>query len=81
MAGLCHIVRRMPEVLRHWEDGREMLTYESNEEVAEILIKIRRGDIDWRGIGARARERSTRDHTWTTRLATAFGHASPANQS
>ena len=78
MAGLCHIVRRMPEVLRHWDDGAEMLTYQDNAELPELLERIRRGEVDWRRVGARARARSAREHTWTARLATAFGHLPPA---
>ena len=72
MAGLCHLARRLPELERHFEPGREILLYDSLEELPGLLARIRRGELDWRGIGVRARVRAARDHTWTQRLRAAF---------
>ncbi|MFN9811664.1 MAG: glycosyltransferase [Deltaproteobacteria bacterium] len=68
MTGLCHVARRLPELERGFEPGREMLLYDDESEVPEILRRIRRGAVDWRDVGARARARAERDHTWTRRL-------------
>ena len=72
MAGLCHLARRLPELERHFAAGREMILYDSLDELPGLLARIRRGELDWRGIGAAARLRAARDHTWTQRLRAAF---------
>lgn len=72
MTGLCHVARRLPELTRHFEPGREILLYDSLDELPALLARIRRGELDWRGIGAAARARAARDHTWTQRLRAAF---------
>ncbi len=72
MSGLCHLARRLPELERHFEPGRELLLYDSLDELPDLLARIRRGELDWRAIGAAARRRAARDHTWTQRLRAAF---------
>jgi spore maturation protein CgeB len=72
MAGMCHLARRLPELERGFEDGREILLYDSPEQALELLDRIRRQEIDWRGIGALARRRAERDHTWRQRLEKVF---------
>ena len=72
MTGLCHLARRLPELERHFEPGREILLYDSLDELPGLLSRIRRGELDWRAIGAAARLRAARDHTWTRRLRAAF---------
>jgi hypothetical protein len=72
MSGLCHLARRLPELERHFEPGREMVLYDSLDELPSLLARIRRGELDWRRIGAAARLRAARDHTWTQRFRAAF---------
>lgn len=72
MTGLCHLARRLPELERHFEPGKEMLLYDSTDELFELLREIARGQIDFRAVGAAARKRAVRDHTWTTRLRAAL---------
>lgn len=73
MTGLCHLAFRLPELERHFEDGKEILLYRSQDELPPLLARIARGSIDWRAIGAAARKRSVRDHTWTRRFSAALG--------
>jgi len=42
------------------------------DELFELLRQIARGQIDFRAVGAAARKRAVRDHTWTTRLRAAL---------
>jgi hypothetical protein len=72
MTGLCHLARRLPELERSFEPGAEMLFYERPEQIPELLGRVAAGEIDFRGIGERARARAARDHTWTVRLRAAF---------
>jgi hypothetical protein len=72
MLGLCHLARRLPELQRGFEDGKEILLYESTDEALDLLSKISRGAIDWRSVGKLARARAEREHTWTVRLAAAL---------
>ena len=72
MTGLCHVARRLPELERHFEPGREMLLYDSPDELPEVLSRIARGELDFRAIGRAARARAARDHTWTQRLRAAL---------
>lgn len=68
MAGMCHLAYRLPELERHFEDGREILLYDDPAQLPGLLARIVRGEIDWRSIGAAARRRAARDHTWTQRF-------------
>ncbi len=72
MTGLCHIARRLPELERHFETGREILLYDDPEEIPSILRRISRGELDWIAIGQRARQRAEREHTWRARFAPIF---------
>lgn len=72
MCGMCHIARRLPELERGFEDGREILLYDGEEQIPEILARVTRGDVDFRRVGSAARARAVRDHTWTVRLGAAF---------
>lgn len=72
MTGLCHVARRLPETTRHFEDGREILLYDTTDELFAHLRRIREGSVDWRAIGRAARARAARDHTWTARLRPLF---------
>ncbi len=73
MMGLCHLARRLPELERGFVEGSEILLYDSPEQALQMLDGISGGRLDWRGIGARARLRAERDHTWTRRLEAALG--------
>lgn len=73
MTGLCHLAYRLPELERHFDDGKEILLYRSHDELLQLLARIARGEIDWRAIGAAARRRAARDHTWTQRFSAALG--------
>ena len=75
MSGLCHITKRLPEIERGFDVGREILVYDDEAQLPEILAGVRRGEHDFRAIGAAARRRAERDHTWTVRLAGAFADA------
>jgi spore maturation protein CgeB len=72
MCGACHIASRLPELERGFEEGKEIIFYESVEQLHELLSGIRRGQILWRDIGHAARLRAERDHSWTARLREAF---------
>ena len=72
MSGMCHLARRLPELERGFEDGAEILLYDTFDQAIEMLGRIRRGDIDWRAIGFSARRRAQRDHTWAIRFQQAF---------
>ncbi len=72
MCGLCHIAKRIPELERGFSAGKEILFYDHEDEIPEVLAAIRAGRMDWRMIGAAARRRSVADHTWTVRLRSAF---------
>lgn len=72
MCGLCHVARRLPELERGFEEGREILFYERDEEIPALLQRIRNGELNYRTIGRAARARAERDHTWTVRLRAAF---------
>ena len=72
MMGMCHLARRLPELERGFDEGKEILLYDSFDEALELLTKINSGEIDWRSIGEGARRRAERDHTWTHRLASVF---------
>jgi hypothetical protein len=73
MAGLCHIARRLPELERHFAPGREILLYESTDELLSQLRGIAAGATNFRAIGQAARRRAAADHTWTRRLQPCFG--------
>ena len=68
MCGLCHVAYDLPEVRRGFEADREMLFYQSEDELTAQLRRIREGAIDFRAVGRAARARAERDHTWTVRL-------------
>ena len=72
MCGLCHLAKRLPELERGFVESEEILFYDTDNEILEILGRVRKGEIDWAGIGKRARARAERDHTWTRRLRGAF---------
>ena len=72
MSGLCHLARRLPELERGFDGGREMVLYDDPAGIPELLSRIRAGDLDFRSIGEAARRRAERDHTWTERLRAAF---------
>ena len=73
MCGLCHVAKRLPEIERSFLEGEEILLYENDSELLDILAKVRDREVDWAAIGKRARARAERDHTWTRRLGSAFG--------
>lgn len=72
MCGACHIASRLPELERGFEEGKEIVFYDSAEELHELLSRIRRGEVLWREIGRAARLRAERSHSWTARLREAF---------
>ena len=73
MTGLCHIAKQLPELERGFEDEKEILFYREEDEIVDILRRIRRGSTDWRAIGSQARRRAIEQHTWTKRLSDALG--------
>lgn len=68
MTGLCHLARRLPELERAFDPGKEMLLYDDEEQAVDQLRRIARGEIDWRAIGRAARARAETDHSWTRRF-------------
>jgi hypothetical protein len=72
MAGLCHLAWPLPELQRGFEGGKELLFYESEEQITDLLAQIKGGAIDFRAVGRAARARAERDHTWTVRLRAAL---------
>lgn len=72
MCGMCHVARRLPELERGFDDGREILLYDDEHQIPEVLARIRALEVDFRRVGREARARAVRDHTWTVRLGAAF---------
>ena len=72
MAGLCHLAWPLPELQRGFDGGRELLFYEGEEQITDLLRQIKGGAIDFRAVGRAARARAERDHTWTVRLRAAL---------
>ena len=72
MAGLCHLASPLPELQRGFEAGREMLFYEGEAQLLDLLAQIRSAAIDFHVVGRAARARAERDHTWTVRLRAAL---------
>ena len=68
MTGQCHLARRLPELQRHFEEGREILLYDDPSELPGLLRRIVGGELDWRAIGRAARARAAAEHTWTVRF-------------
>jgi len=74
-SGACHFMRRMPEWQPYLEEDKEVLCYESREELAD---KIRfyldpAQDAARARIRKNARERTLREHNWTMRFAELAG--------
>jgi hypothetical protein len=72
MTGLCHITARLPEIERHFDIGKEILTFDDPAEVPDILGRVKSGDLKWKKIGEAARRRAATHHTWTARLRASF---------
>ena len=74
-SGACHFMRRMPEWQPYLEEDREVLCYDSREELAD---KVRfyldpAQDAARAKIRKNARERTLREHNWTMRFAELAG--------
>ncbi len=68
MVGSCHIARRLPELERGFENGKEILLYSNEQELLEQLRRVKSGTVDWREVGKAARRRSLAEHTWSKRF-------------
>jgi len=69
-SGACHMMKRMPAWMKHFEEDKEVLLYSSPEELAD---KIRfyldpRRDSVRAEIRRQARARVLQEHTWTHRF-------------
>ena len=69
-SGACHLMKRMPEWQPYLEEDKEVLCYESPDELAD---KVRfyldpARDSARAKIRQNARERAVREHTWTLRF-------------
>ena len=70
MSGGVHLVKRFPELEEYFEPDREMLFYDSPEELvdkAKFYLRPAQDQARQR-IRERARIRSVADHTWLARF-------------
>ncbi len=70
MSGACYLMYRIPEMLNYFEEDKEMLFYESLEELKD-KIKFYSADAQSEvrnKIRIAALERATKEHTWTERF-------------
>ena len=69
-SGACHFIRRMPEWAPYFEEDREVLCYDSADELADKIhyyLDPKRDAARTR-IRQNARERAVAEHTWTHRF-------------
>jgi len=73
-SGACHFIRRMPDWEPYFEENRDVLCYDSADELAEKVhyyLDPKRDSVRAR-IRSNARARAVRDHTWTKRFESIF---------
>ncbi|EKD24795.1 MAG: hypothetical protein ACD_80C00151G0010 [uncultured bacterium (gcode 4)] len=70
MSWACHLMYRIPEMLKYFEEDKEMLFYSSFEELLEKIRFYTKPENDWlrKKIKENARKRALRDHTWENRF-------------
>jgi spore maturation protein CgeB len=65
--GLCVFTERSNEVLSYFEDGDEIITFDSEDELVRKIVEYSQQPERARQVGLRARERVLKEHTWTHR--------------
>lgn len=73
-SGACHFIYRMPDWGPYFEEDRDVLCYDSEDELADKIryyLDPRRDSVRTQ-IRMNARERATQDHTWTRRFQDIF---------
>jgi hypothetical protein len=66
--GCCYLTEHNDDVAAALEPGREVLTYRTLDEAAELLRKLPRQPEHCARLGAAGRRRVLADHTWAARL-------------
>lgn len=67
--GCCQLVDAKADLTRSYAEDREVVLFRSVDELAEKAAALLARPEEARAIGARARERTLREHTWRHRLA------------
>jgi spore maturation protein CgeB len=66
--GCCYLTEHNEDIAGIFEPGREVLTYRTMREAAEMIRELGRAPEKARRIGEAGRRRVLAEHTWTTRL-------------
>lgn len=72
LCGSMYITARNDRIAECFEDGKEIVLYEANEDLLEKIKYYLAHEAERELIAAKGRERSLRDHTWEERLGYIF---------
>jgi len=74
MSGACYLMYRIPEMLEYFEEDKEMIFYDSFEELVEKVkfYTNPKNDELRKSIKINARKRAEKDHSWEKRFEDLF---------
>ena len=73
MAGAFYLTEHLEEIGLHYDIGREIVCWRSEEELVDLCRHYIRHEDERERIARAGRERALRDHTWTKRFRDLFG--------
>ena len=72
MAGACYLTQKTPDNTNFFEEGKEIMTYTTLEELIDKIKFLQKHDQIRTQLRNNSRKRSLLEHTWSHRFKTAF---------
>ena len=72
MAGACYLTQKTPDNTNFFEEGKEIMTYQSVEELIDKIKFLQKHDEIRNQLRNNAHQRALLEHTWTHRFKKAF---------